>query len=142
MSATSGLSQYFENAIANWVRGTTFPAVPGTLYLALFTTAPVNGTDAAAVEVPATNGYARKSFTPNTTNFGAPSGAAPATMALAANQVFASPTGAGWGTIVGWAMYDAASAGNMICYGIFTGIPVASGDTVQFLVGTLTVTVS
>lgn len=140
MTVTAGFGQYFEDAILNWFRGTAFPAVPGTLYLALFTTPPVNGTDAAAVEVSGTS-YARKSFTPNTTNFGAPSGAAPAAIVLGANQVFATPGGS-WGTVTGWAIYDAASAGNLIAYGTFTGVAVGSGDTVEFLSGNLTLNVS
>lgn len=140
MSATSGASQYLENAIANWFRGTTFPAVPASLYVALFTTAPVNGSDGSAVEVTG-NSYVRKAVTPNTTNFGAPSGAAPATIASGANFVFATPSGS-WGTVVGWAIYDASSAGNMLCYGVFSGVAVGNGDTVEFLTGNLTVTVS
>lgn len=139
MTVTNGYSSYLENANLNWFRGTTFPAVPANLYIALFTTAPVNGTDGAAVEVPASNNYSRKSFVPNTSNFGAPSGAAPATITSGANQVFATPSGS-WGTIVGFAIYDAASSGNMLCYGAFSGVAVGSGDTVEFLSGNLTVT--
>jgi hypothetical protein len=140
MSATSGFSQYLENACLNWFRGTTFPAVPANLYIALFTTAPVNGVDSSAVEVSG-GSYARKSFVPNTSNFGAPSGAAPASSVLGANQVFVTPTGS-WGTVVGWAMYDASSAGNMIAYGTFSGVAVGTGDTVEFLSGNLTLSVS
>jgi hypothetical protein len=140
MTVTSGFSQYLENANLNWFRGTTYPAVPGTLYIALFTTAPVNGSDSSAVEVSGTS-YVRKSFTPNSTNFAAPSGAAPATSASGANFVFATPGGS-WGTVVGWAIYDAASMGNMLCYGAFSGVAVGSGDTVEFLSGNLTLSVS
>lgn len=140
MTVTSGFGQYLENANLNWFRGTAFPAVPATMYIALFTTAPVNGVDSAAVEC--TGGsYARKSFTPNTSNFGAPSGAAPASSVLGANQVFVTPTGS-WGTVVGWAIYDASTAGNMLMYGSFTGVAVGTGDTVEFLSGNLTLSVS
>jgi hypothetical protein len=142
MTVTSGASQYLENALLNWFRGTTFPAVPAHTFLALFTVAPINGVDSGATEVPATNGYVRLSITPGVTTLVAPSGAAPATAATGANQVFASPTGAGWGTIAGWALYDAVTAGNMLVYGAFTPVAVASGDTVEFLTGALTVTVA
>ncbi len=143
MTVTSGMSQYLENAVLNWFRGTTFPAVPAHTFLALFTVAPINGVDSGATEVTiGANGYVRLSVTPGTTTLVAPSGAAPATAATGANQVFASPSGAGWGTIAGWALYDAATAGNMLVYGAFTPVPVASGDTVEFLTGGLTVTVS
>jgi hypothetical protein len=140
MTVTSGFSQYFEDACLNWFRGTTFPAVPAHLFVALFTTAPINGVDSAAVEVSGTS-YVRKQITPNTSQFAAPSGAAPASMATNADVVFATPGGS-WGTVVGWALYDASSAGNMICYGAFTGVAVGSGDTVEFLSGNLSVTVA
>ena len=140
MTVTSGFSQYLENANLNWFRGTTFPACPATVYLALFTTAPINGTDAAAVEVSGTS-YVRKSITVNTSNFAAPSGAAPATSASGANFVFATPGGS-WGTVVGWALYDAATSGDLLAYGAFTGVAVGSGDTVEFVSGNLTLSVS
>jgi hypothetical protein len=138
MTVTNGASQYFEDAILSWFRGTTFPAAPTTLYFALFTTPPVNGVDSAAVEV--TGGsYARKSITTLSTAFGAPSGAAPATTTSGANIVWVTPT-AGWGTVSGWAVYDAVTAGNLLAYGTFTPTVVGTGDTVEFLSGNLTVT--
>ncbi len=140
MSVTSGFGNYFENAILNWFRGTTFPVCPATVYLALFTTAPINATDGSAVEVSGTS-YVRKAVTVNTTNFAAPSGAAPATSVLGANQVFATPGGS-WGTVVGWGLYDASSAGDLLAYGAFTGVAVGSGDTVEFVSGNLTLSVS
>jgi hypothetical protein len=132
VSVTSGFSQYLEDACLNWFRGTTFPATVATVYIALFTTAPVNGVDSSAVEVSG-GSYVRKAVTVNTTNFAAPSGAAPATSASGANFVFVTPTGS-WGTVNGWALYDASSA--------FTGIAVGTGDTVEFLSGNLTLSVS
>lgn len=140
MTVTSGFSQYFENANLNWYRGTTFPAAPANLFYALFTVAPINGVDSGATEC--TGGsYARKSMVANTSNIAAPSGAAPATAATGANIVFVTPTGS-WGTVVGWAVYDASTAGNMLAYGAFTGVAVGTGDTVEFLTGNLTLSVS
>ena len=138
MTVTNGFGSYLENAILNWHRGTTFPAAPTTLYCALFTTAPINATDASAVEVSGTS-YVRKSFTTLSTAFGAPSGAAPATITTGVNIVFATPGGS-WGTVVGWAIYDASTSGNMLVYGSFTGVAVGTGDTVEFLSGNLSVT--
>jgi hypothetical protein len=140
MTVTTGFSQYFENACLNWFRGTTFPAAPTHLYFALFNTPPVNGVDGAAVEVTGTS-YVRKDITTLSTAFGAPSGAAPATTVTGVNIVFATPGGA-WGTVTGWGVYDAASSGNLLAYGTFTGVAVGSGDTVEFLSGNLSVTQS
>jgi hypothetical protein len=138
MTVTSGESQYLENAQLNWLRGTSYPAAPTTVYFALFTVAPVNGVDTGATEVSGTS-YVRKSMTSLSTLFAAPSGAAPASTASGVNVVWATPGGS-WGTVVGWAVYDAASAGNMLVYGTVTPTPVGSGDTVEFLSGNLTVT--
>lgn len=141
MTVTSGFSQYQENNNLSWFRGVAFPAVPAHLFLALFTVAPTNGVDSGATEVPATNGYVRLQITPNTSNFAAPSGAAPASMASGANFVMATPSGS-WGTIVGWALYDAVTAGNMLAYGTTASTAVGNGDTVEFLSGNMTLTVS
>lgn len=140
MTVTSGAGQYLEDALLNWFRGTAFPTVPAHFYLALFTTAPIDGTDGAAVEVSGTS-YARVAIVPNTTNFAAPSGAAPASSASGANFVFPTPGGS-WGTVVGWGLYDASTSGNLLKYGAFAGQAVGTGDTVEFLSGNLTLNVS
>lgn len=140
MTVTTGFGQYLEDALLAWYRGDTFPAVPTSLYLALFTTPPVNGTDAAAVEVSGT-AYVRLAVTPNHSNFAAPSGAAPASSSNSGNLVFATP-GASWGTVSGWGLYDAAAAGHLLHYGTFAPTAIGSGDTVEFATGNLTLTVS
>jgi hypothetical protein len=142
MTVTSGFSQYVENANLNWLRGTTFPAVPATAYLGLFTTAITNGVVAGSVEVPATNAYVRFAITVNTTNFVAPSGASPATSASGANFVMATPTGTGWGTVVGWGLFDAVTAGNLLHYGALASTLISAADVVEFLTGNLTLSVS
>lgn len=53
------LSEYFENLIVEWVRGTNFPASPTTLYLALSNTDPLDdGT--GLLEPNVSFGYARQ----------------------------------------------------------------------------------
>ena len=142
MAVTASAGQYLENALLAWFRGTTFPAVPANLYIGLFTTPPVNGVVAGSTEVTiGSNNYSRFSFVPNTSNFGAPSGASPATSLNAANFVFPTPSGS-WGNITGWAMFDAASAGNLICYGTFSTISPVNGDTVEFLTSNLSLQVT
>lgn len=140
MTTTAGLGTYIEQAVLNWFNGATYPAAPATVYLALFTTNPVNATDAAAVEVSGTS-YVRKAVTANTTNWPTATGAAPGTSVLGANQVFATPGGS-WGTVTGWALYDASTAGHMLAYGAFSGVAVGSGDTVEFLASNLTLSVN
>ncbi len=138
MTVTSGFSQYFEDACLSWLRGTSFPAAPTHLYFALFTVAPVNGVDSGATEVTGTS-YVRKDMTTLSTMFGAPSGAAPATTVSGQTVLFATPGGS-WGTVTGWAAYDASTAGNMIAYGTVAPTLVGTGDTVEFVSGNLSVT--
>ena len=140
MTVTSGFGVYMEDAILAWYQGTTFPAVPAGQYFALFTTAPINATDGAAVEVSGTS-YVRKNLAPSSALWANASGAAPATSVTAGNIVFATPGGS-WGTVVGWGVYDAATSGHLLAYGAFTGVAVGSGDTVEFLTGNLTLSVS
>ena len=140
MTVTSGFGAYMEDAILAWFQGTTFPAVPANQYFALFTTAPINATDGAAVEVSGTS-YVRKSIAPSSSLWANASGAAPATSASAENIVFATPGGS-WGTVVGWGIYDASTSGHLLAYGAFTGVAVGTGDTVEFLNGNLTLSVS
>lgn len=53
--------------------------------------------------------------------------------------VFATPT-TSWGTVAGFALWDAATAGNCLLYGPLQASKVInSGDTVQFDVGQLDV---
>jgi hypothetical protein len=140
MTVTSGFGVYIEDALLAWFQGSTFPAVPASQYFALFTTAPINATDAAAVEVSGTS-YVRKAIVPTSALWANASGAAPATCVTAENVVFATP-GEAWGTVVGWGLYDAATSGHLLAYGAFTGVVVGTGDTVEFLSGNLTLSVS
>ena len=139
MTVTTGFGQYLENAQLNWLRGTAYPAAPATLYYALFTTPPVNGTDASAVEATGTS-YARVAVTANTTNLGAPSGSGPATVTSGAAVTWPTVGTGGWGTVTGWGVYDAATAGNLLAYGTVASTTLAAADTVAFLTGALTVT--
>lgn len=56
------LSQYSQEAIANWIRGTAFPTAPTSLEMALSTANPQdNGSGLSEPSVP--NGYARQTVT-------------------------------------------------------------------------------
>lgn len=115
---TTFASQYLQNARLNWIRGTAYPAAPATVYLALFTVAPVPaGTGGTEVSGGA---YARQSITCNTSNFSAPATSGNAQQTKNANQVNFPTATANWGTVVGIGIYDAASAGNLLWYGDLT----------------------
>jgi hypothetical protein len=129
-------SDYLEAAIINaTLRGTTFPAAPANVYLALFTSAPND--DASGTEV--TGGAYARVVVSTTGGWTAPSGAG--TTSNAADIVFPVAT-AGWGTVTHMAIFDAATAGNMLYWGALVATKlVLTGDTVRFLAGNVTITV-
>ena len=49
-------------------------------------------------------------------------------------QVIATRTATGAGTVTNAGLWDAASAGNLFLKGDFTGIGLASGDSIQFTI--------
>jgi hypothetical protein len=134
----SALSDYMEQNILNWFRGTAFPAVPANLYVALFTAA-TDDTNAGGTEVSG-NAYARQAVSTATSSWSAPGTAG----VISNSNVIAFPaaTPAGWGTVSHTALHDAATVGNRIVHGpLGTSKAVGIGDIFQFAAGTLSVTV-
>lgn len=134
-------SQYLENALLNWLKGTTFPAAPATLYIALFTTAPSNDTGSGAVEVSG-GSYARASITTSSGWSAISGGGSSATAEQISNGgtlSFPTPT-ANWGTVVAIGVYDASTAGNLLYWNTITSQTVNSGSPVSFAAGALVVT--
>src|SRR5271163_3677013 len=119
-------SVYLELAMLDHVFGGPNYARPSSLYIALFTAAPTSaggGTECSG------GSYSRCSVTNNTTNFPAASGSGPGTMANGTAFTFPQAT-ASWGTVVAFAVFDAASAGNMLYWGLLTTSRlVATNDT-------------
>jgi hypothetical protein len=136
MPGTLALSDYLENAIINaTLRGTTFPAPPASVYIALFTTSP--GDAGTGTEV--TGGAYARSAVSTTGGWAAPSGGNGSTSNVA-DIVFTSAT-ADWGTVTHIAIFDALTTGNMLYWGALTTPKVVSnGDLVKFLAGTLVLT--
>lgn len=137
----SQASDYCENALANSLFGKTSDfgvlASAPTLYIALCTAAPVDSDTGSTITEAAYTSYARVSTSPsdwNTSSGGSIDNANAIT--------FPQATG-GSETETHFAIVDAASGGNMICYGTLgVAIPVVSGSTPKFEAGNLTVTVS
>ena len=126
----SGNSTYLGNALLNWVKGSAMPTAPTTVYVALWngdpTDAGTGGTEVTttirtAGRLAATFGTVASKSMSNSAivNFGAAAGAA---------------------TVTYFAVFDAASAGNMLGSNILGigGGSVASGAAVSFAIGALT----
>ena len=134
----AGASQYLENARLNWLKGTTFPAAPATVYVALFTTAPTDDSGAGAVEVSG-GAYARASITTSSgwsSISGAP--AAPAQISNSGAVSFPAAT-ANWGTVLAFGIYDASSGGNLLYWATMTSQSITSGMVPSFAIGALVV---
>lgn len=130
-----GKSDYLENRILDHILGGVASTPPATVYVALFTVTP---TDAGGGTEVAGGAYARAAVTNNATNWPAASGGAKANGTAI---TFPAPT-ANWGVIVAFAIFDAATAGNMLYFGPITpNKTVNNGDPApSFAVGDLDVT--
>lgn len=123
--------------LLNWVKGTAFHAVDATLYVALLTTNPTKNDGTGLVEC-SDAGYARLAIT-GSTGWSA--------ISLAADNIhdqisnvnaltFGAVSGAGY-TVVGLALYDALTVGNLLWYGSVTSQAVAIGNQYQIAAGAL-----
>ncbi len=125
-------SNYWENEVLDHLFGKG-AYTPPTIYVAL--TAADPGEAGAGLSEPVGNGYARAQTAPsdwNTANGGL--------LDNAGEIEFDTPTD-NWGTLTHFALFDAATAGNMLAYGTLTNAKtVGSGDTVRFAAGELNVT--
>lgn len=124
-------SDYLEGKILDHMIGTAYSA-PATWYAAASTADPTD--DASGIAEPSGNNYARASVAANTFSRSV------STIDNDAAITFNEATGS-WGTITHWALYDAATSGNMLWHGELTSSQViASGETLRFPAGTLDIT--
>ena len=141
MATGTSLSSYLEDQILNWIKGTAFVGAPVTLYAALYTASP---TDAAASGTEVTgNAYARVAITSSTGWSAITDGGAGVGSSMTNTGVITFPTPtAAWGTVIGMALYDAATLGNEVIWSALTASKVInSGDTVDFAVGAIAIAV-
>lgn len=115
------LDHYFRNQAS---------IAPATVYLSLFTVAPTDST--AGTEVTG-GGYARQAIA-----FDAASGGV--TQNSAAESFTA--TGANFGDVVAIGLHTASTAGTLLAYDTITTATVNDGDTINFAIGAITITVT
>jgi len=129
-------SDYFENALLDYVfRGVSL-GLGGSLYVALYTVAPTDSTPGTEV----TGGsYARVAVPRTTSDWAAPSGG----VVHPASAVTFPQATAPWGTVVGVAILDAVSGGNQLYWAdLTTPKAIDTGDTASFASGAITVSES
>jgi hypothetical protein len=135
----SAFSNYMEAKIVNWMfRGTAAGTAPTNVYVSLHTADP---TDAGTGTEVVGNAYARAAV--STAGGWVDPGATSGATENVAEIAFPAATGGNWGTVSHFAIWDAASAGNMLVYGSLTSSKVVNdGDTFRFAAGALDVTVA
>ena len=115
------LTTYAKNKLVDVMRATTWTTF--TPYLALSTTTP---TDAGTnFTEPTGNGYAREAVT-----FSAPSDGVTAN----SGEITMTASGGNWGDITYAGIYDASTAGNLICYAALV-VTINDGDTLTLAIG-------
>lgn len=124
----SSFSDYLENALLDHVFRNTALTSPTTVYLALYT---ANPTDAGGGTEVTGGGYARQAIT-----FGAASGGAISNT----TQVSFTASGADFGTITGIGIFDASTAGNLLAWDAITPATVTDGDSINFPIGDIDIT--
>lgn len=124
-------SNYTEDKLVDHVLGTSAFTMPTTMRLAVFTTNPNFETGAGGTE--ATGGsYARKTIAFTASSGGATSNSGAVSWTVG--------TDIAAGTYTGWAVYDAATNGNMLFGDAFASNKVltTTGDVLNFAAGAVT----
>jgi hypothetical protein len=133
MPGFPSLSTYTQQALLNHLFGKAAFTAP-TIYVALFT---ANGVDAGTGFTEAAyTGYVRKSTA--AADWASATAATPSVTANANAVTFAACTG-GTSAVVGFGLYDAASAGNYLGGGTCS-LSVSNGITPSFAAGQLQAT--
>ena len=124
-----GFSNYWENKILDHIFGKG-SYTPPTIYVGLSTADPTD--DGSGLVEPSGNGYARVQTSASDCN-----AASSGSLDNAGDITFAQATG-NWGTITHFALFDAATAGNMLAHGTLSqSKAIGESDTARFEAGDL-----
>jgi hypothetical protein len=143
----SSLSDYLENKLVDHIfRGQTLTA-PTAVYVGLLTAAPSDSGGGTEVSGGA---YARVEVTSSLANWAGTQSAGSTTASSGTGGqtsnngaiTFPAPSGANWGTVTHFGIYDASTAGNLLFHAaLTTGKTVNDGDAApSFASGALTIT--
>jgi hypothetical protein len=123
-------SDFLENEVLDHVFRNSAYTPPAAVYLQHYTVAP---TDTGGGTQVSAGGYTRQAIT-----FGAASGGVISNTSAVSNTA----SGAGFGTIVAFGIFDAATSGNMLAWGTIASATIGDGDTINHAIGDLTVTLT
>ena len=129
----AALSDHAEALLLDWLMTTGTATRPTAWYVALFTAAPSDSGGGTEVSG---SGYARQSVT-----FDAASSPGGTTSNTGAVSFTAS--GGSFGTVTHIGIFDASTAGNLLWHGAMTASKtVADGDTLEFSIGNIDLTIA
>jgi hypothetical protein len=124
-------ADYWENEILDHIFGKG-SYTPPTIYVGLSTAEPLD--DASGLAEPSGNAYARVQTSASHWN-----AATGGSLDNANDITFPQATG-NWGTITHFALFDAATGGNMLAHGALSqSKAIGAGDTAKFEAGDLDV---
>ncbi len=124
-----GFSDYWENKILDHIFGKG-SYTPPTIYVGLSTADPTD--DGSGLAEPSGNGYARTQTSASDWN-----AASNGSLDNVSDITFAQATGS-WGTITHFALFNAATAGNMLAHGVLSqSKTIGNSDTARFQAGDL-----
>jgi hypothetical protein len=131
-------SDYLENKMLDHVLGGPDYTRPATVYMGLFTVAPSDSGGGTEASTGVWTNYARAAVTNNATNFPAASGGLKSNGTVIS---FGTASISGTApTIVGFGIYDASTAGNLLYWASFTGQVVSNGSPISIQIGDLQIT--
>ncbi len=129
----SALSDYSEKLLLDWLMTTGSATRPTAWYVGLFTAAPSDSGGGTEVSG---NGYSRQSVT-----FDA--AASPGGTTSNTNAVSFTASGGSWGTISHIGIFDNSTGGNLLWHGgITSSKTIGDGDTLEFPIGNIDLTVA
>lgn len=129
----AALSDHAEKLILDWMMTAGTAARPSAWYVALYTAAP---SDAGGGTELSGSGYARETvaFAAATSGTGTTSNT---------GVVIFTADGGDWGSVTHMGIHDASSGGNLLWHGSLAAAKtVADGDTLEFAVGNIDLTVA
>lgn len=133
-----GFSDYLENKILNYIRGTDMGTAPPAVYVGLFNADPTDAGTGGTEVTTTVRAAGRVAAT-----FGAPAAGTGNARQIANSAIVDFGNAAGAATVSHFGIFDAATAGNLLAAGAVTGgaQSIATGNGVSFAVGALTLSV-
>jgi hypothetical protein len=119
----ASFSDYWENAVLDATFGDPDVTITAPTYLALCTVVPTDASTGSTITEANYTGYARKSIAASDMS------AAAAGSKTNSNAITFAACTSGSSTIIGWALCDAATVGNVLCWGTCTSTVISTTAT-------------